>query len=258
MSKLRDRLSKFEAQLQALIEGGTTRIISGGETQDQIGTRLIEAMQRSVTHDQEGRAIAADTYILVVGSENAQILSEDLEITEAMQQILVENGRQSGIIFQTPPRVKISIDNSFRPAGWKIMSSFGLRDMPETSTLTVDLSDEITVPKDAFLIINGNQVFPLTEHVLNLGRRSDNQIVIDNPQVSRQHAQLRVINNRYVIFDLESTGGTFVNKIRVEQASLFPGDVISLAGVELVYGQDAGLFSSGSTQPLMPFPDERK
>ena len=103
MSKLRDRLSKFEAQLQALIEGGTTRIISGGETQDQIGTRLIEAMQRSVTHDQEGRAIAADTYILVVGSENAQILSEDLEITGPCSKSWLKMGGNRGLYFKHHP-----------------------------------------------------------------------------------------------------------------------------------------------------------
>jgi pSer/pThr/pTyr-binding forkhead associated (FHA) protein len=95
--------------------------------------------------------------------------------------------------------------------------------------------------------------------VINLGRRADNHIVIDDPHVSRQHAQLRVIDNRYVIFDLESAGGTFVNNSRVEQATLFPGDVISLAGAELVYGQDAGIISGdgeGSTRQLLPVQDK--
>jgi pSer/pThr/pTyr-binding forkhead associated (FHA) protein len=61
-----------------------------------------------------------------------------------------------------------------------------------------------------------------------------------------------------VIFDLDSTGGTFVNRVQVNQSTLFPGDVISLAGVELIYGQDASYLSTSggdSTQPLMPYPN---
>ena len=63
-------------------------------------------------------------------------------------------------------------------------------------------------------------------------------LVIDDPRISRNHAQLRAIKGRYVIFDLNSTGGTFVNAQRTSQSVLYPGDVISLAGVPLIYGQD--------------------
>jgi pSer/pThr/pTyr-binding forkhead associated (FHA) protein len=41
-----------------------------------------------------------------------------------------------------------------------------------------------------------------------------------------------------VLFDLNSTGGSFVNGQRTNQSVLYPGDVISLAGVALIFGQD--------------------
>lgn len=41
-----------------------------------------------------------------------------------------------------------------------------------------------------------------------------------------------------MIFDLDSSGGTFVNEQRIQQCILYPGDVISLAGLPLVFGQD--------------------
>jgi pSer/pThr/pTyr-binding forkhead associated (FHA) protein len=66
----------------------------------------------------------------------------------------------------------------------------------------------------------------------------DNQLIIDDPRVSRNHAQLRAIKGRFVVFDLNSTGGTFVNGQRASQTVLYPGDVISLAGVALIFGQD--------------------
>ena len=99
-------------------------------------------------------------------------------------------------------------------------------------------TDKKTFPKNAFLIVDGVKVFPLTEPVVNIGRRLDNQLVIDDPRISRNHAQLRAIKGRFVIFDLNSTGGTFVNGQRTSQSVMYPGDVISLAGVPLVFGQD--------------------
>ncbi len=77
--------------------------------------------------------------------------------------------------------------------------------------------------------------------MVNIGRRLDNDLLVDDPRVSRHHAQLRAIKNRYVLFDLNSSGGTFINGQRTSQTVLYPGDVISLAGVSLIFGQDAPL-----------------
>jgi pSer/pThr/pTyr-binding forkhead associated (FHA) protein len=93
------------------------------------------------------------------------------------------------------------------------------------------------IPEEAYVIADGAKVIPLTREVINIGRRLENHVVIDDPRVSRSHAQLRAIKGRYVIFDLNSTGGTFINGQRITQSVLYPGDVISLAGVTLVYGQ---------------------
>ena len=98
--------------------------------------------------------------------------------------------------------------------------------------------DDEAIPPNAFLIVEGIKVFPLQKAVVSIGRRLDNALVLDDPRVSRTHAQLRAVNGRYVIFDLNSTGGTYVNGQRVSQSALYAGDVIWLAGVTLVFGQD--------------------
>lgn len=98
--------------------------------------------------------------------------------------------------------------------------------------------EDTTMPENAFLIIEGVKVFPLKVSVVNIGRRLDNQLVIDDPRVSRNHVQLRSLKGRFVLFDLNSTGGTFVNGQRTNQSVLYPGDVISLAGVAIIFGQD--------------------
>jgi pSer/pThr/pTyr-binding forkhead associated (FHA) protein len=63
---------------------------------------------------------------------------------------------------------------------------------------------------------------------LRIGRASDNSIVIDDPNVSRHHAMIRVENGSYHIRDLDSRNGVFVNGTRVSSARISPADNISL------------------------------
>jgi len=94
------------------------------------------------------------------------------------------------------------------------------------------------IPQNAILIIEGVIVHLLKESVINIGRKLGNHITIDDPRISREHAQLRAINGHFVLFDLNSMGGTFVNGQRTSEIVLYPGDLISLAGVTLIYAQD--------------------
>ncbi len=125
-------------------------------------------------------------------------------------------------------------------------------DVSETSSLPVTPDGDSTTP-NAFLIVSGDKVFPLDGAVVNIGRLPDNQLVLDDARVSRHHAQLRAVRGRYIVFDLDSTGGLFVNGQRVTQCPLHPGDVISLAGVSLIFGQETAPIEG--TQKLSPVND---
>jgi pSer/pThr/pTyr-binding forkhead associated (FHA) protein len=70
----------------------------------------------------------------------------------------------------------------------------------------------------------------------NIGRSQDNHVVLDDPTVSRQHAWIKVEGERFLVFDVGSGNGTFVNDQRVEAPqSLENGDVIRFGEVELVF-----------------------
>jgi pSer/pThr/pTyr-binding forkhead associated (FHA) protein len=93
------------------------------------------------------------------------------------------------------------------------------------------------IPDDAFLVLEGIKVVPLAQAIINIGRRFENHIAIDDPRVSRYHAQLRVVDGRFVLLDLNSSGGTYINGMRISKSILYPGDEISLAGFTMVYRQ---------------------
>lgn len=109
---------------------------------------------------------------------------------------------------------------------------------PEVTDLPKDEPKPIVFPKSAFLVLQGTRVIPLNQPVILIGRRLDNHIILEDPRVSRSHAQIKLINDRFVIFDTNSTGGTYVNGRRTAQSVLYPGDVISLAGVIFIYSQE--------------------
>jgi DNA-binding transcriptional regulator YiaG len=67
--------------------------------------------------------------------------------------------------------------------------------------------------------------------ITTIGRDEDNTIVINNTNVSRHHADVRWDRNGYVLHDLGSKNGTYVNGERITSHLLRDGDVIALAGL---------------------------
>ncbi len=82
-----------------------------------------------------------------------------------------------------------------------------------------------------------NRSFQVTKTLLSIGRGLDNDFVIDDPRVSRHHAQVTFRHSHYLLRDLRSTNGTFVRSQPVEAVVLASGDVISLGGFELLFTQ---------------------
>jgi len=118
-------------------------------------------------------------------------------------------------------------------------------------------SGEVSIPQNAFLIMAGTQAIPLNRAQITVGRGHDNTLVLDDPRVSRKHLEIRVIRDHFVLFDLNSSGGTYVNGKRISQGILYTGDVISLAGVSLVFMQDTKLRAPGTDPLTAPGPGER-
>jgi pSer/pThr/pTyr-binding forkhead associated (FHA) protein len=103
-----------------------------------------------------------------------------------------------------------------------------------------------------FLIIN-KQVIPLTKLVTKLGRQLDNDIVFHEEFLSRFHAAIIYENEKYVLYDKDSTSGTFVNGRKIDRCVLNSGDLISLANIYIMFVNNnpkiAGK-SMGTTQSL--------
>lgn len=70
---------------------------------------------------------------------------------------------------------------------------------------------------------------------VTIGRRESNKVVIEDPAVSGHHAKIDSLENRFVLIDLQSKNGTFVNEQLVTSHWLKQGDVISIGEHCLVF-----------------------
>ena len=85
-------------------------------------------------------------------------------------------------------------------------------------------------------VLRGRQGdYQLTEAVTVIGRSRRCDIVLTDPNVSRQHAEIRKQDDGFMLLDLGSTNGTRVNRRDVKQVVLQHGDRIELGTTELLF-----------------------
>lgn len=74
------------------------------------------------------------------------------------------------------------------------------------------------------------------EHgLITIGSLDDNNLVIKDETVSRYHAQIIQADESYVIRDLDSTNGTWVNQVRIKEAWLSPGCLLRFGESEFIF-----------------------
>jgi len=71
-----------------------------------------------------------------------------------------------------------------------------------------------------------NEKYPIQGEEVMVGRDRTCQVVLSHPAVSRRHARITLSGNAYVLEDLKSANGTYVNNTRVERVKLKPGDIV--------------------------------
>jgi hypothetical protein len=254
-------LDEFESRLQALLEVHLLKYLPGYRAEDGIAQQLAAAMHGHLK-EESGQTYAPNIYTIVAHPTTMGRWHARPDLLKELANALYHAGIEAGFLFSGGPVVTTASDENMPVSRINVLASFGTSSIAETQATPTSSGPNPAIesgPNNAFLIVNGTQVVPLNRSVINIGRRLDNHIVIDDGRVSRAHAQLRIIRDHFVIFDLNSSGGTFVNGHRINQSALSPGDVISLAGVSLIFGQDLPAgddFEKGHTSPGVSFPKE--
>jgi pSer/pThr/pTyr-binding forkhead associated (FHA) protein len=79
-----------------------------------------------------------------------------------------------------------------------------------------------------------DEVFAISDKNTYIGRVPVvNEIQIDHPSLSRQHARIKRLKKGYAIYDLDSTNGTFINGREIEEGELHDGDELRLGEISV-------------------------
>jgi adenylate cyclase len=98
--------------------------------------------------------------------------------------------------------------------------------------------------------------FALVKESISIGRTPENDIELKDSLISRKHTSIVKKGDRYVVYDLGSSNGTFVNKERIEMKPLDNGDVIRVGESEIHYVDDVPVRIA--PKPAATFREERK
>ena len=267
MSWIETFLTHLEARLRLIIEGDAERDGFPRRQHRVLERELIRTMKVGVRHVSGTTAAPADCllvpdeYTLILPSIEAQILSSHPSELNRLTRKLESVASQAGFSFLASPVLRVVAD----PQVVSMSIQVGFSDFGTDESCTYQLEDLEKIPVDrsreklpnAFLIVNGLTTFLIDQPVINIGRDLSNHLRLDDPQISNKHAQLRFIQGRFVIFDLDSRGGTYINGVPVSSHALNPGDVIRLTRLPLVYGQEDGYMGSQTQElPTDPPPPE--
>jgi hypothetical protein len=189
-----------------------------------------------------GKAYPPDQITVTIHPELSQSIKQESEsLQERLREILEDILDDFTYEIITKPHITLATDPTLREDDIRVIGWHSSNPLAVAEKMSV--SEEVDTqspPSGAFLVVDGRQHFELKQPLVRIGRRLDNDLVLDDPHVSREHFRLIARNHRYLLEDVGSTAGTSVNGKQVREHFLRPGDVINVASIDLIYGEDAG------------------
>lgn len=109
----------------------------------------------------------------------------------------------------------------------------------QTQLLSVEENkDVVSLRKCQLRVLSGpdeKKKFDLSQKLMKLGKKEDNDIILLDNTISREHISIEMTDDFYVLRDLNSTNGTYINGMRVKEVFLAPGDIIKIGSTELEF-----------------------
>lgn len=207
----------FEQRLERLVEGGFARAFRTGLQPVEIARKLLRAVDAGRTVGVHG-PIAPNHVLVALSSDDARRFDEYADVIEhELISELREHAREEGYRFVGPVRVQLVEDPALRRGDLDIEAT--IRAGPGGRVGTLVLPD-------------GHRL-PLGDEPILIGRLPTCDVPVEDPRVSRRHAEIRPEPEGYAIVDLGSLNGTTVNGVPVKEHLLADGDVIGIGTLVL-------------------------
>jgi FHA domain-containing protein len=239
-------LRSLESKLAGLVEGTFSRAFKSEVRPVEIARKLAKEMDEHKVQSLS-RVYAPNEYVVWLSREDRkQFESYEDELATELAGYLLEHARKERVALVTSPKIEFRTDEDLR------LGEFGIQarlvrppsreqDLPSQGdaghTMVYSASarsqDQLGEPDprrgQARLRVEGGRAELVGSRGAVIGRSRDADVVLDDPNVSRRHAEVRPSGGSWIVNDLGSTNGIKVNGRRVEgPQSLRRGDVIEI------------------------------
>lgn len=209
----------LERRLERMVEG-VFRRPSNSIRPIELGRRLIREMDDHRTVDVKGDRVAPNDFVILMsGDDHAGFADIEATLRTELVEACREYAREEGYHFMGPVSVEVRVDNSLKPGRFGISSQIKAADSGRRPGAIV------TPAGDRIELADGRNL---------IGRLADCAVVITDGNTSRHHAVIQRSGSGFVVSDLGSTNGTYVNGERlVADHRLADGDTITVGTVAL-------------------------
>ena len=244
-------LSRVEAFLERFLEAPAGRL--GASIQPvSLAKRIERAMDTNKTYGDVGVIVPNHYDLHLHPNDFAAFASYRSSLEDDLAHGILARARHERYTLVARPRVSIKPDPDTRRGeirvGANVVDDRGDRvheasPMPASSDTMIFARPETDGAPDsarrAYLLVStrGSRPvqFDLGGPLIGIGRASDNDVIVDDPMVSRHHCQLKLQHGAYGFADLGSRNGSTVNGQPVSQIALGPGDVIRIGDTEIEF-----------------------
>ena len=212
-------LSGFERRLERMVEGVFARAFRSGLRPVELGRRLVREIDDNRSVDVRGRTVIPNHFSVQLSADDNERFAEIHDtLVRELCDAAREHARDEGYTFLGPVEVELVVDGRMHTGAFQIEGR--MREGTGGSG-----AGSLVLP-------TGERVV-LGEHVISVGRMPESNIVLADPNVSRNHAEIRPQGNGYVVVDLDSTNGTRVNGVRVKEQDLADGDELAFGNTRM-------------------------
>jgi hypothetical protein len=212
-------LRGFERRLERLVEGAFARAFRSSIRPVELARRLAREMDDRRSVGVRGTAVVPNHFTIYLSPDD---YTEFGEVQDAMSRELCDaaraHARDEQYQFMGPVEVELVVDERLGTGMFHIEGRF--REGPGGAGA-------------GSLVLPTGDRFTLAQHPISVGRRPESNIVLADPNVSRDHAEIRPQGDGFMLIDLGSTNGSKVNGVRVAQRLLEDGDEISFGNTKM-------------------------
>jgi hypothetical protein len=244
-------LSRVEAFLERFLEAPAGRL--GASIQPvSLAKRIERAMDTNKTYGDVGVIVPNQYDLHLHPNDFAAFESYRGSLEDDLAHGVLARARHERYTLVARPRVRILADESTRRGEIRVAANVvdergghvrEAEPMPASSdTMVYARPGGESAPESArraYLLVatRGSKPvqFDLGGPLIGIGRASDNDVIVDDPMVSRHHCQLKLQHGAYGFTDLGSRNGSTVNGQPVTEIALGPGDIIRIGDTQIEF-----------------------